>query len=309
MSAPGNSIWLRAYPPAWRARYGEELEDVIRQSSQGHVAWSVRGDLLRAGATERLRSWGFSAGEGDPAARAKAGALLVLCAWALAVVAGLVLQKSSEHWQAFDPAPGRGLSSGAFQTLLVAALAAGTLVIVGGACALPRLVSLLRKGGWVQVRRPVIRALLVSALAILATVGLIVWAHHLDAPRRNGHAPAYAVGFVFVGLLVIASVATWTAAAVVTIRRLEISVHLLELEVTIAVLMSAAMATMTVATLTWWAALAIGTPGAPHEPAGGAGTFVLQPQLLAAMLAMVLAAGLACCGAVRALRAVQQLSV
>ncbi len=282
---------------------------MVRQSSRGRVAWSVRGDLLRAGVTERLRSWGLGGGENDPTAQAKAGALLVLCAWALAVIAGLALQKSSEHWQGSVPAPGRALPSGAFQTLLIAALAAGALVIVGGACALPRLVGLLREGGWVQIRRPLIRALLVSGLTILATVGLIVWAHRLDAPQRNGHAPAYALGFVFVGLLVIASVASWTAAAVATIRRLEISVHLLELEVAIAVLMSAAMATMTVATLIWWATLAIGTPGAPHEPAGGTGTFVLQPQLLAAMLAMVVAGGLACWGAVRALRAVPQLSV
>jgi hypothetical protein len=304
VSARRGSLWLRCYPRAWRARYGEELEALLVQTSGGgRLTWRVRRDLVRAGAGERLRSCGLAGEDVPPGTHAKAGALLVLCAWGLFVLAGATVQRFSEHWQSFTPVSGRALPSGAFDVLLVAALVGSGLVLSGGACVLPRLLGFLRGGGWGEIRRPVIRAVLVSLLATGATVGLALWAHRLDALQRNGHDPLYGLAFAAGGLLVAACLAAWTAALVATARRIELPARLLKVEVGIAVAVSLTMLAMTVATAIWWAALASRAPGALQEQPSGADVSPLVIQLLVAMVLMVVATGLAVIGATRALRA------
>jgi hypothetical protein len=169
MSARRHGLWVRFYPRAWRARYGEELEGLLAEMTDDRrTAWRVRRDLVRAGSGERLRSWGLAGDGVPPGVQAKAGALLVLWAWILFVVAGVAVQRFSEHWQAFTPASGRALPSGAFQALLVAGFVGSGLVLAGGACVLPRLLAFLRTGGWSEIRRPVVRAVLAGAVAIVA---------------------------------------------------------------------------------------------------------------------------------------------
>jgi hypothetical protein len=308
VSARKSSPWLCCYPRAWRERYGEELEGLLSETSGGgRVAWRVRGDLLRAGAGERLRSWGL-AGDGVPAAtQAKAGALLVLCAWTLFAVAGLSVQRLSEHWQDFTPASGRGLPSGAFQALVVVALLGSGLVLAGGACALPRLLVFLRGGGWSELRRPFARAVLLSALAAAATAGLVIWAHWLDASQRNGHDMLYGLAFAAAGLLVVVCLAAWTAAAVTAARQVELPARLLKLEVGLAVAVSLAMLTMTVSVAVWWAALASRAPWALHEQPSGAAQSPLVVQLLVSMMLMAVATVLGAAGAACALRALPRL--
>lgn len=304
MSGRRESLWLSLYPRAWRARYGKELEDLVAQTSGGgRLAWRVRCDLVRAGAGERLRSWDLS-GEGvPPETQAKAGVLLVLCAWSLFVVAGAAVQRFSEHWQDFTPVSGRALPAGAFQALAIVALVGSGLVLLGGAFVLPRLLRFLRGGGWRAIRRPVTRAVLASLLATVATVGLALWAHRLDAFQRNGHEPLYGLAFVAVGLLVAACLAAWTAAFGTAARRIELSVRLLKVEVGIAVAASLTMLAMTIATATWWTALASRAPGALQEQPIGTDVSPLVIPLLVAMVLMVVATGLAVIGGIRALRA------
>ena len=57
---------LRWYPPAWRARYGEELEELIAEATGGgRVPWRTRLDIARSGTRERLRASGLT-GDGVP---------------------------------------------------------------------------------------------------------------------------------------------------------------------------------------------------------------------------------------------------
>lgn len=307
MSRRRGSIWLRAYPPAWRARYGEELEDLLAQSTaDGRALRRARLDLLRAGARERLRSWGLG-GEPSATMRAKTGVLLVFCGCAVFVLAALVLQKSSEHWQSFAPGAAHALPSVAFEVLLVIAVIAGALVLAAGACALPALSELLRAGGWKRIAGHVARAAGVSALTLVAVAGLVFWAHHLSADQRDGRDSLYALAFIVCGLLVAASIATWTAAVLATFRLLQLSRRLLELEIALAAVLGAAMFAMTAAAATWWASLALRAPWALHERAAGAHASALSPQLLAAMLLMSVATSLAGVGVLQALRARPQL--
>jgi hypothetical protein len=309
VSTRRSSLWLRCYPPSWRERYGEELEGLVEQmNGKGSVAWRVRRDVALTGARERLRSWGLAGPGIPPGTQAKAGALLVLCAWTLFVVAGMAVQRFSEHWQDFTPISGRALPSGEFRVLVDAALIGGALVLLGGACVLPRLLAFLRGGGWSATRGSVLRAVFSSLFTAVATVGLIQWAHRLDSLQRNGHDPLYGIAFIAWGLLVVGCLGMWTSVVVEIARRIEFPVGLLKVEVGLAVAVSLAMLTMTVATATWWITLAIRAPWALREEPSGAVPSPFLLQLMAAMALMVLATALAGLGSARALRALPRMA-
>jgi hypothetical protein len=247
-------LLLSLYPAGWRARYGEELQTLIVEASGGRVTWRVRFDVGRAAGRERLRSSGL-VGDGPPRARMRAGSLLVLCAWALFVVAGISVQKRSEHWQASFPVGSRTLPSAAFDALIVGAAIGGALVFIGVAAALPTVLSFLRSGDWGRVSRPVLLAGALTVAAVLAAVPIVVWAHGLTAAQRNGRDVAYGVGAGLWALLLVACLTAWTAAAVAVARRLDLSPALLRLETFLATAVTVSMAAMTAATVVWLAAL------------------------------------------------------
>jgi hypothetical protein len=279
---------LRWYPPAWRARYGQELEELIVESlGGGRVPWRMRLDIARSGMRERLRSSGLTGDAVPPDARSLAGSLLVLCAWMTFVVAGTTVQKLSEHWQDATPSTQRALPGDAFAALTVAAAIGSALVVLGVACALPPLLALVRAGGWRDIRGVILRALAATALAGVSTAALVVWAHRLPAQARSGHDLAYVVGFSAWSLVMLVLVVCWTIAAVATARRLDLSGRLLRFEARLAAGVCATMAVMTVATAVWWAARA---------------DAAFAPQLAAALLLMLASTSLGTAGSVRALR-------
>lgn len=299
---------LALYPPVWRARYGEELEALIVESSGGQgVPWRVRADVALAGGRERLRAAGLS-GDGAPSERVRGGVLLTLCAWALFVVAGMGVQKFSEHWQDATPAASRALPSTAFDALVVAALCGIVLVLAGIAATLPSVAAFLRGGGWRAIRRRVVTAALLTGVEVTATIGLVVWAHGLTGPQRNGHDVAYAIAFLCLALLAAACLVAWTVAAVATARRLPLRAATLRTETWIACAVAGAMGVMTAATAVWWGALAGAAPWFLAGSAAGAAASPLAPQLLAAAALMLLATLLGGAGAQRAVRALPALS-
>jgi hypothetical protein len=169
--------------------------------------------VARAAARERLHAAGL-AGDGPPAERIRGGALLVLAAWALFVVAGIGVQKFSEHWQAATPAADRDVPSGAFEALLVAAWIGSVLVVAGVVAALPSLARFLRGGGWSQVRRSVLVAAMLVLAAAPATVGIVVWADRLSPVQRDGRDAGYAAVAALWALLLVACLTAWTIAGV-----------------------------------------------------------------------------------------------
>lgn len=299
---------MRLYPREWRARYGEELEALIVESSDGRrVPWQVRADVALAGGRERLRAAGL--GEDiAPGDQVRGGALLVLCAWALFVVAGIGVQKLSEHWQATTPDGSQALPSVAFGGLVVGAICASVLVLVGLASTFPSLVALLRGGGWPVIRRPVVTAVLLTVVMIAATVVLVVWAHGLNGRQRAGDDTAYAIAFVTWGLLAVVCLFVWTVAAVTTARRLRLPVATLRLEAKLATAVTVVMAVMTAATAVWWAALADAAPWFLAGRPVGSSASPLAPEPVAAAALMVLATLLGAAGARQALRALPALA-
>ena len=302
MSAPRTSArLLRMYPSRWRERYGEELEGLIVEASGSErVPWRTRLDVAVSGVRERKRAAGL--GGGTPADRVRGGALLVLCAWALFVVGGMIVGKFSEHWQGAVPAGSGGVAGTAFAVLLGGASLATALVLAGAVCAAPALLRFLRRGGWSRIRGPVLGSLAVTAAAIAATVGLALWAGGLDAHQREGGDTAYAVAFVAWALLVCATFAAWAALAVRIARLVELPTAVLRLEARLCAAVAATMAVIGAATIVWWVSLADAAPafltGAPADRGGS----TLAPQLLVAVAVMTVATLLGARGASRAVR-------
>lgn len=308
MSASRASGLLRLYPPVWRERYGQELEDLIVEASGGGpVPWRMRADVMLGAARERLRAAGLT-GDGAPGDRARGGALLVLCAWALFVVAGLAVQKASEHWQDAVPAPQRALPSAAFDVLVVVAVIASLLVLAGIAAALPRLSALVHDGGWPAIRPKIVTAGLFTIVALSATAGLVIWAHGLTPRRRAGHDLAYAIAFAAWAALVVAALVAWTVAAVAAARRLRLRPATLRLEAWAACAVTAGMGVMTAATALWWAAVAGRAPWFLAGTPAGSAESPLAPQLVAAAALMLIATLLGVAGSRQALRALPALS-
>ena len=283
---------LRFYPKGWRVRYGEELRAlIVDMSDGGRVAWRMRADVATAGVRERLRGGGI----GD----ARGGGRLVLWAWALFVLAGAIVAKSSEHWQSELPAGGHAAATAAFTALVAIAIAASVLVLAGIALAVPSLVAFLRAGGWPRVRAPILAAGALTVALGAATVALAAWAHGLTPRARNGHDALYGAAFLTWVALAAASLLAWTRAATFTADQLSLSPTTLQLHARLARAVAFAMATMTAATIVWWAVVASSpaalTGGPPSSHASAA-----VPSLIVAVIVMLLATGLGGVGARRA---------
>ncbi len=307
MSAERTGAWLlRAYPRAWRQRYGSELENLIVEASDGgRVGWRTGLDVLAAGGRERLRAIRGSS-PASPGERVTGSLVLVLWAWALLVVGGLILQRFSEHWQTTTPASVRTLPSLAFGSLAVGAACGAVLVVAAIAVALPSLVAYLRSGGWRKIRLHAVVAASLSVLATVALAGLIGWASGLDSHQREGGDPAYAVTFVACCLLACACLAAWTATAAAIARRLELQAPLVRLEAWLSAGVALAIAATTAAALVWWVALAsAGHSFLAGSAMGGAGSAL---PLVVAVALMLGATFLSAAASLRAVRALPQVS-
>jgi hypothetical protein len=290
------ALLLRLYPRAWRARYGAELEELMLASSRGRISWRVRANVVVGALRERLRAAGL-AGDSPPAEQARGGALLVLCAWVVFVVGGTIVQKFSEHWQGATPAAARTVPSAAFDVLLAGAALGAALVLAGIALTLPALVRFLRDGGWPLVRERIAIAGVLTAVAAACAAGLAWWAHGLTEAQRNGADARYTAVAAIAGLVLLACLAAWTAAAVACARRLHLTHRVLVTEAALAGGVAVAMAAMTAATAVWWGAVARSA-----QPGFFGGAHPLAPQLVVATALMLVATVTGAAGARQALR-------
>ena len=293
---------LRWYPRAWRLRYGAELEGLMEElDDRERSSLATRFDLARGGLAERFRI--LAPGPLAPRERAREGALLVVHAWMLFVIGGFGIAKLSEHWQAVTPAAKQSLPAHAFTVLYWTAGVGSVLVLAGVVLALPALFALLRRGGFAGIRRPLVRAVLLTILGVACTAGLSRWAHTLGPAKRNGGDSLYSAAFALCALLVASCLFAWSTAAAVIARRLELPRTILRLEAALAGAVGAAMLVMAAATTIWWAALANAAPWFFSGRPVGTGGSVLQPNLIAASVLIATATALGFVGAERSLRA------
>src|SRR5436190_12931222 len=187
---------VRLYPAAWRERYGDQLDWLVTEmNDSGSSSWRMRTDLVRGALRERLRAAGLG-GTGSPADETRGGVLLVMAAWTLFVLAGAAIQKLYEHWQSAVPGSGHGRATVAFDTLVVTAIGASALVVLGLALAVPAALRHLDAHGLNGLRRHLLAAGTLTLVAVLATVGLAIWAHNLTPSDRGGDDAGYVGAFL-----------------------------------------------------------------------------------------------------------------
>jgi hypothetical protein len=284
---------LQWYPARWRARYGEELAGLIVDMSDGHrLSWRLRADVAAAGARERLRVKGVS----DP----RSGGRIVLWAWAIFILAGMIVAKTSEHWKSALPPGGHPVASVAFVALTALAAATAVLVLAGIALTLPSLLAFLRSGGWPQIRRWILTAAALTTVLAGATASLAAWAHGLTPHARNGHDALYGAAFLTWVALAATTLLAWTKAATATADQLSLSPITLLLHARLTTAIATLMTLMTGATVAWWVAVAIAVPGALTGPPATPHASPLVPALIVAAVLMTLATMLAAAGARRA---------
>jgi hypothetical protein len=291
---------LSWYPEPWRRRYGDELAVLMEDQLGGRTPSArFRVSVALAGLRERGHESGIVGRGSAPIERVRAGTLLVLCAWTGFAVAGASFSKLSEHFAAALPKSLRGLPQTAFEQVEIVAVVAAVLLVIGGLTALPAFARFVRAGGWGVLRRPLLRAAALSAVAAVSVLPLSGWAHSLSVAQRNGSDAAYSLAIGFWALLVVAALGQWTHAAVVAARRLDLSRRVLAVESALAVAVAASMIAMTVCTAIWWGAVALHAPWFLHGTRAGSGGSPFNLQLVVTMALMALAVALGEYGVVR----------
>lgn len=293
MSARRTAARLSAlYPPDWRERYGDELQAlIVDMSGEGGVPWRQRADVVAAAGREWLRR--LARDDREPRERMHRATAMVLCAWAAFMIAGAIVQKSSEHWQA-ALGGGRPEADVAFAALIFGAALGGSLVLSGIALTVPAMWRFLRDGNWPRIRRPLTVAAVLTAVWIATGAALIAWVHGLGA------------GIAW-GLLGAAALAAWTAAAIRIARQLTLPAAILRIEGLLAIATSVTMAAMTVATGAWWVIVGSTSPGALSGTVGP-GHSPLRLALIVALTLMIGAVALATAGARRAAATLPELT-
>lgn len=293
---------IRWYPRDWRERYGEELIALLDDEYGHHLPAMARLSLLSGGLRQQSRRFGLT-GDSVPAAEGvRAGALAVLIAWAVFVIAGASFAKFSEH---FDQAlPHRSgahrVPDIAYTVLQTTAGVACALVLAGLLLAAPAFLRFVRTGGLSCLRRHVLHAIVCTVLAAGVTLPLILWAHHLTAHQRNGGIHWYGLLFLLWAALIAITLALWTAVAVAIGRRLVLSTAVLTTEAALAVATTGAMLIMVGATVVWWGAVAKDAPGFLRASPGGAPGSPWDIWFVATVALMLAAIGIATVGVVRA---------
>jgi hypothetical protein len=285
---------LRWYPAAWRERYGDELVALMKDNlADKRPTITFKLSIAWAGLRERAYGAGL-VGDQPPAERARAGSLLVLCAWTAFVLAGASFAKAAEHYSDALPPSSRLLPQRAFLSVASLAIIGGAVVVLGALATLPAFVTFIRRGGWSSISSNVMRATVLTVATVGAFIPISLWAHHLYLWQRNGGDGWYSAAIGLWALLVAATLAQWTASGVAAARRIDIQPKTLRLEATLAIAIAGIMVLATAAAALWWGAMAHDAPWFLQGTVPGTkpSPFTLQLVLtLGLMLTAVLTAG------------------
>ena len=157
---------LRWYPAQWRDRYGDEMTALLEDTyaTAGEVPLRQRVGLAWSGLAEREAVGRIRrVVAGEPDVRVRDGSLLVLCGWALFVVAVAVFGKVTDNrWSAETPPAGRWVANAGYSVVAVAAGVGCLVVLLAAVRVLPAFVRFLRAGGWRRIWRPVVVAIRVG---------------------------------------------------------------------------------------------------------------------------------------------------
>lgn len=291
---------LRWYPSSWRARYGEEFVALLEDRlADAPLTLRVRLSVAYAGVRERCYGSGMIGTRGAPSTQRRNGSLTVLVAWSILAVGGLSLEKMAEHFGAAMPPGSRAVATGAFDTAAASGLLGTLLLLVGVVVALPGFVRLCRTQKWHQIRRTFASSLVATGVAVIATAGLVPWAHHLNNAQRNGGSDLYSVAFVAVGLVVMTTIGLWTRASIATASRIDFTDRELQRESYLAMGVSLSSVVVVTSATIWWIQVALHAPWFLSGAAYGVSSSPWSTQAVVTMLAMGLGVATALWGGSR----------
>jgi hypothetical protein len=249
---------LRLYPPAWRARYGDEFAALLELAPLS--LWTVLDILLGAlDARLCIRSWRIAAMT-SLTQRLRRSEIVIFCAYIAFVVAGSAFAKVTEYDDFHDATRHYPLIGGAFTTLVVAAWVALAAVVIGGApLALAAARSALATRRW-----GTLALLAVPALALGALYGFVLLLTQVIGPAIHAGPGAtnanYHLG-IALGIFFLLCAAASTAAVALAIARSEIAPGLYRFARIPAAVATLAMVVVTGSLLVWGLGLRAYVPG------------------------------------------------
>ena len=285
---------MRWYPPRWRDRYGDEFlalcEDIVGDRPP---SLRLRVSIAVGGLRERAFECGLAGQTAPRSERTRTGALVVLCAWTLFVLAGAGFAKLAEHAGAAVGTESRWQIDLSYTGIQALAVIAGLAVVTGALVAVPSFVRFVEARQWSTVRGLFVAAAGTTVAAAVGGVGLARWAGHIPSVDREAGVWPYGAAFVLSAATAATALVAWTAAGVATARRLRFSARQLRLYVALAYVVAFAMGLITIATVAWWVTMGTHAPWFLHNTPPGSPGSMLDLRVDVTVAVMVLADGLA----------------
>ncbi len=248
---------IAAYPPAWRDRYGDELEALIDDLREhGRRTAPIVADLLRGA----LAAW-LTYRRNDMSEQRKSVLLAVLWSWVpfAAVAAWYGRDLSVTPTRAIAAAADR-LHPGLVTAYHVLQVSGGIAVAATAVAAVVFAVSVAR-GAAPERRRGTLALMAVPPVIAVTWIAVAIWLAHARLRQSTGF--PIAIGWLFVG---VAGIAVATVVVTRLIKGAEVSPRTWQVGVAAAVTVAGAMVVAAGATLAWGLLMrssqaAIGSPG------------------------------------------------
>jgi hypothetical protein len=174
---------LRWYPPAWRARYGDEFTELlIAEFAEQPTSWRRAADVARGGLVARLSSAGLSGRPPESPDQVRAGLAAAVCSAGVFLAFGIAMWAQLTTGWEWQP-PRTATTRVAMTSMSAAVLLLAVLALLAVAPLVAAAAS--------AVRRRQARHLLGPALlAVLGAVVLAVGSRHFENgwPGTGAHA-------------------------------------------------------------------------------------------------------------------------
>jgi hypothetical protein len=304
---------IRVFPSKWKERYGVGMVALLEDSyGERRIPLRARFALQANGARERAREFGFIGDITSAGERLRAGLSLILCGWALFMIAGADFEKFSEHWNIATPYAHHTLPNAAYLSVEAAGIAGVAVVLFAALLTLPALIRFIRSGNWSLVRRPVYRVATAGISLVTFTALLSVWAHVMNNRDRNGGLLPYEIIFLVWCIAVAVTLFLATSAAIVVVRHLALTQRVTCALVVLSLVLTLLMLAIVAGIVIWWGSESIYAPRFLRNNIGGhiiATSSTYPLALVLAALLMVLGLVVAITGIVRVGRATKQTHV
>jgi hypothetical protein len=285
---------LRWFPRKWRETYGVGMTALLDDTyGDRRLPLPVRFSLIRTGALERVHEGGFI-GVITPWDRRRSAWQWILAGWTAFMLAGAIFAKFSDNWVTLSSTLDRTSALLGYGLVQWGGSVGMFVVVAAALIVLPSLARLVRQGGWAQVGRPVLRALIFVALSIAATGGVVFWASHLSFHQRNGGLVLYQFIVTAWSVVLGVSLVVASASAISVARRVTLSSRQARWLSTLSITLTTLMVAIFLGVITWWRVEALHAPVFMRNAIGNgivATSATFPPALVVAFILMI--AGLA----------------